>query len=127
MISRTLARVNRVLDGDTLEVIAYVWPDIKIQTIIRLKHIDTPEKRSKDPYEREMAQKAWKFLQKLCPLDSYVELAHVEHGKYANRMLADVWCGEHGGPPLNVANQMIINKHARPYEGGKRKKWTLAP
>lgn len=38
------ADVTRVIDGDTIEVSAKIWPDQRVSTKVRLNGVDTPDK-----------------------------------------------------------------------------------
>ena len=52
------ADVLRVVDGDTFEVEADIWPGQKINTMVRLEAVDTPELRGRCSEEKALAQKA---------------------------------------------------------------------
>ena len=41
------ARVIRIIDGDTIEVDAHPWPGHAVRVSVRLRGIDTPERRSR--------------------------------------------------------------------------------
>ncbi|MBC7219435.1 MAG: thermonuclease family protein [Hadesarchaea archaeon] len=61
-----VAVVSRVIDGDTIE--------IEGGEKVRLVGVDAPELRSIDPVERELAEKAKEFVDKLCPPGSEIGL-----------------------------------------------------
>ena len=73
------AKVIRILDGDTMEVLYQDYP-----TKIRLEHIDSPEKRCAQPY----AQKAKKALSDLC-FGQMVNIRGKNYDRY-NRLIAVV-------------------------------------
>ncbi|MGO4876571.1 thermonuclease family protein [Pedobacter psychrotolerans] len=73
------AKVIRILDGDTMEVLYQDFP-IKI----RLAHIDCPEKRHSQPY----GQKAKKALSDLC-FGQLVEIQGQKYDRY-KRLIAVV-------------------------------------
>jgi endonuclease YncB( thermonuclease family) len=50
------ATVKRVVDGDTIDVRAELWPQFFIETRIRLAGIDTPELHGKCPEERDSSR-----------------------------------------------------------------------
>ena len=112
------ARVLQVLDGDTIEVAARVWPGQEVRTRVRLAGIDTPELRGKCPAEREAAERARAFLA-AAVADGRVALHDVRYGKYAGRVLARVLAAD--GRDLGRA--LIDERLARPYAGGKRRPW----
>ena len=41
------AEVIRIIDGDTIEVDAHPWPGHAVRVSVRLRGIDTPERRSR--------------------------------------------------------------------------------
>lgn len=50
-----------VIDGDTIDVVISLGFDVYVKKRIRLAGIDTPESRTKDPYEKRLGleSKAW--------------------------------------------------------------------
>ena len=102
------------LKGDMLFVV----------TDIRIYGIDTPEKRplhagrTPESIEREKvaAAKAREALLKLVVENDYVfTIKNPQLGKYAGRIVAEVYFDE-----INVAEYMIEEGHAKPYDGGKK-------
>lgn len=110
-----LARIVRVIDGDTLLVDAHPWPGHAVRVSVRLRGIDTPERRSKCLRERLAADEARNELVRLISDHSTVELINVSGGKYFGRVLADLKAGKR-----DVAAAMLKSGLARPYQGGKR-------
>lgn len=78
------ARVVRVVDGDTIEVMAFVWVGQAIRTKVRLAGINAPERGSGD-----RADRATQRVQELT-LNKDVVLEGVKNGKYAGRVVASV-------------------------------------
>jgi len=111
------AQVVRVIDGDTLEVDAHPWPGHAVRVSVRLRGIDTPERRSRCADQRAAAQLARNELERLLAGFSTVELINVSGGKYYGRVLADLKAGTR-----DVASAMLASGLARPYQGGKRHK-----
>ena len=85
------ATVLRVIDGDTVEARAEVWPDIEVTVAVRLAGIDAPELHAPCPRERELAAAARDLLQRELRPSSTVLLTGVVHDKYAGRVTAEVW------------------------------------
>ena len=102
------AEVVSVRDGDTVEIMAYPWPDFNPTTAIRLSGIDTPELRGKCKEESEKALKA-----------KEVTLKNVRYGKYAGRHVAEIITSN----GINVSEALIEAGHARYYNGRKRQPW----
>jgi micrococcal nuclease len=111
------AQIIRIIDGDTLEVDAHPWPGHAVRVSVRLRGIDTPERRSRCPGQRAAAQLARNELERLVSGVSTVELVNVAGGKYYGRVLADMKAGTH-----DIASAMLASGLARPYQGGKRHK-----
>jgi micrococcal nuclease len=84
------ASVLRVIDGDTFEARAEIWPDIEVTVAVRLAGIDAPELHAACPRERELAAAAQALLARELLAAGDVLLAHVAHDKYAGRVLAEV-------------------------------------
>ncbi len=111
------ARIVRIIDGDTLEVEAHPWPGHSVRVSVRLRGIDTPERRSQCADQRAAARLARNELERLVRDFPTVELINVSGGKYYGRVLADMKAGTR-----DVAAAMLASGLARPYDGGKRHK-----
>lgn len=111
------AQIIRIIDGDTLEVDAHPWPGHAVRVSVRLRGIDTPERRSRCASQRAAAQMARDELERLVSGFHTVELVNVAGGKYYGRVLADMKAGSR-----DIASAMLESGHARPYQGGKRHK-----
>lgn len=82
------AKVLRVVDGDTLEVEAAIWPGLTAKAFVRIRNIDAPELRGRCANERRLALAARDLLEDLS--GPSVTLHTVDLGKYAGRVVADV-------------------------------------
>lgn len=111
------AQIIRIIDGDTLEVDAHPWPGHAVRVSVRLRGIDTPERRSRCAAQRAAAQMARDELERLLSGFETVELVNVAGGKYYGRVLADMKAGSR-----DIAVAMLESGHARPYKDGKRHK-----
>jgi micrococcal nuclease len=112
------AKVIDVYDGDTFTVQVYIWIDQYIITKVRLRGVDAPEYRAKCALEKELALASKKYLSDLV-INKNVILMNIEYGKYSGRVIADVKIENN----INLADEMLITKHARAYDGGKRMSW----
>ena len=106
--------------------------DIYVIYDIRIKGIDTAEKRVSKKYkdgtrrpeserkqERETAILAQKTLQNLLAKNKYqFRITNISEDKYFGRLVADVLIGE-----VNVAKYMIEQGLAYPYDGGTKKQF----
>jgi micrococcal nuclease len=112
------AHLVRVVDGDTIEVLARIWPDHFVETLVRLAGIDAPELRGRCAEEAELAERAKERLATLLA-GGRLALADIHYGKYAGRVVARVLTedGRDAGAVLLAENL------ARPYRGGRRASW----
>ena len=109
----------RVIDGDTFDCKIALGFDITLSQRIRLKDIDTPECRTKDPEEKRYGNLAKKELIRLVKSAKKATIAcHPTREKFG-RVLAELWLDESSlfDEPCNV-NQYLCDKHfAVPYSG----------
>jgi endonuclease YncB( thermonuclease family) len=117
----TSGKVVRVYDGDTIYIasneIQCPVPNKMFIFTIRIKHIDTPELRTKNEEEKELAKKAKKAMEDLV-LNKFVTLEEIEHETKWGRILAVVKVNG-----INVSDVMLKSGNARPYEGGHKNGW----
>ncbi len=111
------ATVVKVIDGDTLEVEARIWPDQLVRTAVRLDGIDAPELRGECDGERSLARRARDELAATAGRD--VLLLQVRHDKYGGRVVARVLdlMGR------DLGDRLIAAGMARAYDGGARGSW----
>ena len=55
--------IDRVVDGDTIDISIDLGFDLTKKERVRLAGIDTPETRTKNPKEKEMGYEAKEFLE----------------------------------------------------------------
>lgn len=113
------ATVVRVVDGDTIQVNAQTWLGQTTSTLVRIRHVDTPELKGRCPQEKEKARAARDQVIAWAPIGSQVQLQNVETDKYGGRVIADIILAN--GKPLHEA--LIAAGFARPYEGKAREPW----
>lgn len=114
------AHVERVIDGDTIEVKARIWIGQEVRVQVRLDGVDTPELRGKCEDEKARARVARDHLAPI--IGSDVELTGIYEGKFAGRVVARVGHAEMG----DLATSLLMADLARPYDGGKRQPWCEA-
>lgn len=124
------AEFVEVRDGDSIIVRAHVWPTIVVETEVRVRGIDAPEYRNpKCPQERSKGAKAaFKALTQIRStpvkgLPYLVELENVSAGKYAGRVIADVFYLNKKGKRKSLSQELLKRGLVRPYFGGKKKSW----
>lgn len=112
--------IIRVIDGDTLETRLNGLPDPLQKVKVRFRGVDTPEKghRAKCEDERRRADQASLFTKEVIEKAKQILFSSPKWGKYGGRIIADVWVDGR-----NLADLLIYENLARPYNGGKRKGW----
>ena len=119
-------KIIRVYDGDTVTIAARLHIDgVEIPKLfrysVRLRRIDSPEMKTKNKTEKELAIKSRDALSLLI-MGKTVSLTNVEYDKYG-RILAEVLT-EDG---INVSDWMIQGGYAVLYDGGTKHRpaeWT---
>jgi endonuclease YncB( thermonuclease family) len=101
--------VVKVYDGDTI-TIAFDYNNHIYRKSVRLSGIDTPEMKSKNPQEREFANKARQFVEDKV-MNKWVYLTEISNDKYG-RILAKVSVGN-----LCINDELLRLKLAVPYNG----------
>lgn len=106
------ARVERVVDGDTVVVVASIWIGQTVTTHVRIAGVDTPELRGQCPRERDLAVAARDGLVALLAPPS-VTLHNVRLGTYAGRVVAEI----RDAQGRDVASTLLAQGLARTYGG----------
>ncbi|MEO1136420.1 MAG: thermonuclease family protein [Pseudomonadota bacterium] len=84
------ARVERVIDGDTIKMRVAIWLDQEILVSVRLADVDAPELfRPKCEEERRKAKAAKAFVETFLQ-GGEADLQEIERGKYAGRVVARI-------------------------------------
>ncbi len=112
------ATINRVVDGDTVDVALDLGFDIVYNNRIRLLGIDTPESRTRDLEEKKRGLAAKDRVKALCPKGSVVTVKTTKDGKGKfGRILGEIYVNG----ILQSINQLLIEEgHAVEYFGGKK-------
>ncbi|MGE4529243.1 MAG: thermonuclease family protein [Rhodospirillaceae bacterium] len=115
------AQVVRVIDGDTVEVLAKPWLGMTITTRVRVAGIDTPEKgsRAKCPAEAALAERASAAARAALPAGAQVRISGIAEDKYGGRVVARI--ADPQG--RDVGQALIAAGLARPYDGGRKSSW----
>ena len=106
--------VDRVVDGDTIDVTIDLGFSLYYKTRIRLAGIDTPETRTRDLREKAAGIRAKDYLMECIEKAEEVTLQTEKTGKFG-RYLGIVYAD---GIDLNQT--LIEEGHAEVYDGGKR-------
>lgn len=111
------ATIVKIIDGDTIDVRVQTWIGQYMVTTVRIRGIDAPEFRSRCKKEKILAKKARQALESLITRNS-ITLRNIEYGKYAGRVLADIYIGNQ-----NIAEWLVQKSYTRSYDGKKRQDW----
>jgi micrococcal nuclease len=121
------AKLDRVVDGDTVDALIDVGFDIWFKKRIRFKGVDTWESRTRNLEEKALGLKAKartkELLEKVSSKSGYFRIKSYGLGKYG-RVLADVFIMDKDGKQWNVNKTLISEGHAYVYDGGKKKVFT---
>ena len=111
--------VDRVVDGDTIDISIDLGFDLTKKERVRLAGIDTPEKRTKDQREKEMGYQATEFLEMHLMEATKLTVRTEKDGKFG-RMLG--WLYKTDTDTMSI-NQIMIDKgYAWSYDGGTKEK-----
>ena len=121
-----VTEINRVLDGDTIDVTIDLGFDLYKKERLRIAGVDTPEKRTRDLEEKALGIDATNWLKK--KLEDTIagegdELAIRTElvggmGKYG-RLLGWLYINE---DTVSLNEQMITEGYAWAYDGGTKQK-----
>ncbi len=118
-----VTEINRVLDGDTIDVTIDLGFDLYKKERVRVAGVDTPEKRTRNLEEKALGIDATNWLKEKLEgaingddeLSVRTELVGGT-GKYG-RLLGWLYCGDE---LLSLNEQMINEGYALPYDGGTK-------
>ena len=117
--------INRVVDGDTIDVTIDLGFDLYKKERVRVAGVDTPEKRTRDLEEKALGLDATKWLKDnlegaIAGDDDLVIRTELVGGvgKYG-RLLGWLYIGD---AELSLNEQMIEEGYAWAYDGGTKQK-----
>ena len=120
-----MTKIDKVLDGDTIEVTIDLGFDLYKKERVRIAGVDTPEKRTRDLEEKELGIDATNWLKEklegaISGDDDLVIRTELVGGtgKYG-RLLG--WCYI-GDSEVSLNEQMITEGYAWEYDGGTKQK-----
>ena len=120
-------KLERVVDGDTIDALIDVGFDIWVKKRIRYSCIDTWESRTRDLAEKakglEAKARNKELLMEVSSKSGYFRLKSFGVGKYG-RVLGEIYIEDKEGKQYNINKTLISEGHAYVYEGGKKKLFT---
>ena len=120
-----VTKINRVVDGDTIDVTIDLGFDLSKKERVRIAGVDTPEKRTRDKEEKALGLDATAWMKE--KLDGAIKgddelTVRTElkggMGKYG-RLLGWLYVGE---DTVSLNEQMITEGYAWAYDGGTKQK-----
>ena len=120
-------KLERVVDGDTIDALIDVGFDIWVKKRIRYSGIDTWESRTRDLAEKakglEAKARNKELLMEVSSKSGYFRLKSYGVGKYG-RVLGEIFIEDNEGKQYNINKTLISEGHAYVYDGGKKKVFT---
>ena len=118
-----VVEINRVVDGDTIDVTIDLGFDLFKKERVRVAGVDTPEKRTRNLEEKELGIDATEWLKAklegaVAGDDDLIIRTELDggFGKYG-RLLGWLYIGD---GELSLNEQMITEGYAHPYDGGTK-------
>jgi len=120
-----VVKINRVVDGDTIDVTIDLGFDLMKKERVRIAGVDTPEKRTRDLEEKALGIDATNWMKEklegaIKGDDELVIRTELKGGvgKYG-RLLGWLYVGD---AVVSLNEQMITEGYAWEYDGGTKKK-----
>ena len=113
------AKLDRVVDGDTVDVNIDLGFDISVHKRVRLAGINAPESRTRDLEEKKLGLAAKKRLITLLDKGS-LQIESKEVGKYGRVLGVLHIYPDNLDLPINIKDTLVEEGHAVKYDGGKR-------
>ena len=118
------AKLDRVVDGDTVDALIDVGFNIWFKKRIRFMGLDTWESRTRDLEEKKLGklakERTRQLLEEVSSKPGYFRIKSHGLGKYG-RVLGEIFIMDKDDKIWNVNETLISEGHAYIYEGGKKK------
>jgi len=116
-------KLERVVDGDTIDALIDVGFDIWVKKRIRYKGIDAWESRTRNLEEKakglEAKDRNRELLEKVSDKPGYFLLKSYGVGKYG-RVLGEIFIRDVEGNEMMINETLVTEGHGYVYEGGKK-------
>ena len=120
-----MTEINRVVDGDTIDVTIDLGFELYKKERVRVAGVDTPEKRTRNLEEKELGIHATNWLKKqledtIAGDEELIIRTELKGGvgKYG-RLLGWLYIGDNN---ISINEQMIAEGYAWSYDGGTKQK-----
>jgi micrococcal nuclease len=111
MYEYKINKINRIIDGDTLDAEINLGFNITIRQKIRLGGINAPETKTTDLQEKEKGLNAKEWLTKKLNTTEPLKIRTEKEDKYG-RILGWIYVGDDN---ISINNHMIEEGYAKPY------------
>ncbi len=120
-------KLERVIDGDTVDAFIDVGFDIWVRKRIRFSGLDAWESRTRDLDEKKKGlaakERVIDLLTRVSEKPGFFRIRSFGVGKYG-RVLGQLFIMDSDGNQWNVNETLITEGHAHVYNGGKKKKFS---
>ena len=117
-------KLDRVVDGDTIDALIDVGFDIWLKKRIRFQGIDAWESRTRNLEEKakglEAKARLIELLDKVSNKPGYFRIRSHGLGKYG-RLLGEIFIMDKDDNQISINEKLIEEGHAYVYDGGKKK------
>lgn len=117
MYEYSVAKVEKVVDGDTIDILFDLGFGVFRKERVRLHGIDTPESISKDASEKMLGREAKVFVAEWLRQQKSLKATTIKDDKYG-RMLAVI----HGDGGACLNEIIVSDGYAWKYDGGTKVK-----
>ncbi len=120
-----VVKINRVVDGDTIDVTIDLGFDLSKKERVRVAGVDTPEKRTRDLEEKALGKDATNWLKEKLEGavagddDLIIRTELVGGGGKYGRLLGWLYVGDSS---VSLNEKMIEEGYAWAYDGGTKQK-----
>ena len=117
-------KLDRVVDGDTIDALIDVGFDIWLKKRVRFQGIDAWESRTRNLEEKakglEAKARLIELLDKVSNKPGYFRIRSHGLGKYG-RLLGEIFIMDKDDNQISINEKLIEEGHAYIYDGGKKK------
>ena len=117
-------KLDRVVDGDTIDALIDVGFDIWLKKRVRFQGIDAWESRTRNLEEKakglEAKARLIELLDKVSNKPGFFRIKSHGLGKYG-RLLGELFIMDKDGNSISINDKLIEEGHAYTYDGGKKK------
>lgn len=111
MYQYKIKKINRIIDGDTVDLDIDLGFGLTLSQRVRLKNINAPETKTLDLEEKAKGLEAKEWLKKeLSPQKEWI-IETTKEDKYG-RILGTIYCA---GDPIAINERMLREGIAKPY------------